>query len=108
MDHAEAAIQLAGAPDRAHDPEAVAARHRWTRTIAQQVLRDLGESGLATRTDGGYRFATDAADAPALPELLNLYHRHPVTLVRAIYAAPVPVKPLIRPVAPDNDSSANG
>jgi len=105
IDHAEAVLHLANAPNRAHDAETVAARHRWARGTAAQVLDDLAESGLATPTDGGYRLAPDAAGANALAGLDDLYHKHPVTLVRAIYAAPVRVKPLIRRARSDDDSA---
>jgi hypothetical protein len=103
MDHAEAALHLANAPTRSHEAETMAARHRWANGIAAQVLGDLADSGLATPADGGYRLSADASDANALAGLLELYHKHPVTLVRAIYAAPVAVKPLIRPARPEDN-----
>lgn len=107
MDHAEAVLHLADAPGQTHEAEQVAERHRWARGIAARVLADLADSGIATAVAGGYRLATDAPDAAAIANLSELYHRHPVKLVRAIYAAPVPVKPLFRPARPD-DGDANG
>jgi hypothetical protein len=105
MDHVEAVLQLADAPGETHAAESVASRHRWAHNVAHQVLRDLTDSGIATPVDGGYRLATEAVDAAALTSLNKLYHRHPVSLVRAIYAAPTPIKPLIRPPRKDDDPS---
>lgn len=102
MDHAEAVLHLSQAPGQTHNADAVAARHRWARATAAQVLDELTESGLATASGGGYRLA-DAADSATLARLDELYHRHPVILVRAIYAAPVPLRPLIRPSRADAD-----
>lgn len=106
MDHAEAVLHLAAAPSDAHDAAAVAARYRWGRGIAKQVLGDLTESGIATLMDGAYRLAPDSADPTALAGLRDLYHRQPVTLVRAIYAAPSPFRPLTRPASPRDDTSS--
>lgn len=107
MDHAEAVLHLADAPGQAHEAETVAERHRWARGIAARVLAELADTGIATAVPGGYRLASDGTDSAAIANLSELYHRHPVTLVRAIYAAPMPVKPLFRPERSD-DSSATG
>jgi len=107
MDHAEVALQLSKAPDQMHDADAVATRHRWAHETAVQVLNELTESGLAAVSGGRYRLATDAADSATLAHFAELYHRHPVTLVRAIYAAPLPVRPLIRPPRRDVNGSTN-
>jgi hypothetical protein len=108
MDHVEALLHLAGAPDQACSVEAVAAKHRWSRGIAQQVLHDLRDTGAAVSGDRGFRIATDTVDDPALQALNQLYHQHPVTLVRAIYAAPLRVKPLIRSAPPDDEATSSG
>jgi hypothetical protein len=104
MDHAEAVLHLADAPGQAHEAETVAARHRWARGIAARVLAELAESGIATAVEGGYRLAADVAEG-TISSLNDLYHRHPVTLVRAIYAAPVPIKSLSRPGRSDDAAS---
>jgi predicted RNase H-related nuclease YkuK (DUF458 family) len=101
MDHAEAALYLANAPDQAHQPETVAVDHRWSRGIAKQVLADLTETGLATAAGGAYRIEPSAYTAAALAELIELYNKRPVALVRAIYAAPVRMRPLLRPTRDD-------
>jgi hypothetical protein len=106
MDHAEAALYLAKAPDRAHRAESVAADHRWSGTIAQQVLTDLTETGLTTAAHGAYRIDLGPGTAAALAELADLYHKRPVALVRAMYGAPVRVKPLLRPALEDESGRA--
>jgi hypothetical protein len=100
IDHAEAALHLASEPNQTHGADEVAARYRWSREIASRVLADLTDTGFATAIDGRFQFAPSVADAGALADLRMLYHRHPVTLVSAIYAASVPMKPLIRPAMP--------
>ncbi|MEO6879116.1 MAG: hypothetical protein ABI205_11595, partial [Gemmatimonadaceae bacterium] len=49
-------------------------------------------AGLATGTDQGYRYKGGSADREALEALSLMYETRPVTLVRAIYARPTPVK----------------
>src|SRR5690349_20858128 len=105
MDHAEATLHLAESPDGAHQPNTVAGHHRWTEAVAAQVLDDLAESGLVVRDERGYRLAPGACDAAVMTALFELYHRQPVTLVRAIYAAPMPIKPFIRPALADDEAS---
>lgn len=97
MDHAEALLHLVAAPHDVHRVDAIATRHRWARGVAAQVLSDLADTGIAVRSDAGFRLAGDATDESALAHLFDLYHKHPVTLVRAIYAAPIRVQPLVRP-----------
>jgi hypothetical protein len=106
MDHAEAALFLADEPDRAHRPESVADRHRWSGGLARRVLADLTETGLTTAEHGAYRLDQTAASSAAMAELAELYHKRPVALVRAIYAAPVRVKPLLRPTLEDDPGHA--
>lgn len=103
MDHAEAALYLAAAADEAHRAELVAAEHRWSHAIANQVLADLTDSGLAVMDNGTYRIDMSDGARAGLAELAELYHKRPVALVRAIYAAPVRVKPFLRAVTEDGD-----
>ena len=105
IDHAEAALHLAEVADRAHAPPDLAALYRWSDGLAEQVLRDLVESGFAIAVDGGYKVADDVIGSDGLAELGTLYHKQPVTLVRAIYSAPLPMKPLIRPASEEAPSS---
>ncbi|HEY4129105.1 MAG TPA: hypothetical protein VGM50_00700 [Gemmatimonadaceae bacterium] len=103
IDHAEAVLHLFSAPHETHDVDAIARRYAWARGTAAQVLADLAKSGIAAPVDAGYRLAINATDSATLTALADLYHRHPVTLVRAIYAAPFPMAPLIRDDRPGED-----
>lgn len=103
MDHVEAALHLADAPNATHEADVIAARYRWGRGIAARVLADLVDSGFAFRDATGYRLAADAVDPSDLAGLADLYHRQPVTLARTIYSAPTPLKPLIRLTPRDGD-----
>ena len=102
MDHAEALLHLVDAPRDAHGLDAIAFSHRWTRGVAAQVMSDLVDTGIALQSDAGFTLASDATDGQSIARLAELYHRHPVKLVRAIYAAPFPIRPLIRPTHPDS------
>jgi hypothetical protein len=104
MDHAEVVLYLARHPDQPPDADEVAAQHRWAPGIAAQVLSDLTETGLATGTDGRFQLSSTAVEPGALEGLAALYHRHPVTLVRAVFASPVPMKPLVRLRAPGDEA----
>jgi hypothetical protein len=96
MDHAEVALYLSRHPDRAPDADELAEQHHWSREIAVQVLSDLTETGLTTATHGRFQLSSATVEPSALEGLAELYHRHPVALVSAIFASPVPMKPLIR------------
>jgi hypothetical protein len=104
MDHAEALLHLVDAPNDAHRLDAVATRHRWARAVAAQVLADLVDTGIAIQSNDGFRLATGAVDGSCLARLSELYHMHPVALVRAIYAAPFRVQPLVRPTRANSDT----
>lgn len=106
IDHAEAALELAEHPRRGHTIGTLAGRFRWTGDLTERVLDDLVASGLAVADDDGYRFAAQSADAALIGDLSSLYHKHPVTLVRTIYSAPLPVMPLVR--GSSDDASASG
>lgn len=95
MDHAEAALILAGERDRAHSVADVAEQQRWAKGTALDILDALTSSGLAVRTDDGYRLSGDVPGT-TMAALAALYHTRPVTLVSAIYATPLPVAPLLR------------
>lgn len=96
IDHAEVVLELAEHPERTHSIATLATRFHWTVEVTERVVRDLVESGLVAAQADGYRFVAQNGDAALIAELSSLYHRQPVTLVRAIYSAPLPVAPLVR------------
>jgi hypothetical protein len=92
MDHVEALLFLLRDREAHRRVEAVATAARLERSVAERVLSDLVGAGLAQRTEQGFRYHADPSDREAVEALKLMYDTRPVTLVRAIYARPTPVK----------------
>lgn len=93
MDHVQVLLHLHHQRDGGH-AEDVARAVELQGAVVAGALRDLASSGLLEQESetGRYRLRpTGPADTLALEELDALYHKRPVTLVRALYDRPATV-----------------
>lgn len=92
MDHVELLLKLhesAGAPMTVDE---LVARGHIDRAAVLRILRDFEAARVVHETDGAYRYTPSPKDQEAVRSLMDMYNSRPVTLVRAIYARPTPVK----------------
>jgi hypothetical protein len=92
MDHVELLRILSAEPITPVDIEALAATLRLESRVAREALQDLVAANLVSERDGAFVFTAPPRDREAVAALMQAYHTRPVTLIRAIYARPKPVK----------------
>ena len=92
MDHVELLRLFAAAPDTAFTSEMLSGALRADPRVVREALHDLVSVKLVAETDGRYTYAAATNDRTAVDALINAYNTRPVTLVRAIYARPKPIK----------------
>lgn len=93
MDHIELLLLLVEHPDRQWSVDELATELRRPPAAVREDAEGLAASGLAARPAGAsparYAYAPeDARLRTAVDELVELYRRRPVTLVRLIYSRP--------------------
>jgi len=57
-----------------------------------KALRDLEDAHLITRHGASYRVTQNSRDQAAVDAFVTAYNTRPVTLIRAVYARPSPVR----------------
>ena len=62
------------------------------RAQVASVLRDLANAKLIVAHDGLYRLTTNPRDRAAIEQFAETYNARPVTLIRAVYARPSPLR----------------
>jgi hypothetical protein len=92
MEHVELLRLFAGAPETTFTLEMLAGALRADPHLIRAALHDLAGAKLVGEVDGGFVYAANPHDRNAVAELIQAYNTRPVTLVRAIYARPKPVK----------------
>jgi hypothetical protein len=92
MDHVEVLRLLAAAPDTAFTADALSATLRSDPRVVREALHDLVAAKLVAANGGAYTYAATLDDREAVAALIHAYNTRPVTLVRAIYARPKPIK----------------
>jgi transcription initiation factor IIE alpha subunit len=58
----------------------------------QKALRDLEDAKLITSDGATYRVTQSARDREAVESFVTTYNTRPVTLIRAVYARPSPLR----------------
>src|SRR4051812_7878242 len=92
MDHVEVLRLLVARRTEPLDVDALAAQARINAETARRVILDLETAGIVQRDGDRTRYAPSARDHDAVVEIVGMYNSRPVTLVRAIYARPSPVR----------------
>jgi hypothetical protein len=92
MEHVEVLRLLAAAPETPFTVEMLAGALRADPHLIRAALHDLVGAKLVADNDGQFVYAASEHDRNAVAELIQAYNTRPVTLVRAIYARPKPVK----------------
>jgi hypothetical protein len=95
MDHVEVLLLLFGEADRRHHVEAIASATRIPEHLVHSAVADLVSAGLVVRADGEVSFNEASGARNAIAQLADLYNTRPVTLVRAIYSRPSPLKSFV-------------
>ena len=90
MDHVEALFHLRRRGGRTAAELAAAARIHPT--LLQRVLLDLTSAKLVVEQHGTFELTDTPRDRAAIDELVEVYNRRPVTLVRAVYGRPAAAK----------------
>jgi hypothetical protein len=92
MDHVEVLRAMRARAGADLSVDEIAAAVRLDRAILMRVLRDLEAAGAIREGQGAYRYDAVLREDAAIGELIEMYDTRPVTLVRAIYARPTPLK----------------
>jgi hypothetical protein len=92
MDHVDLLRVLSAEPITPVDAETLATAVRIDRRVAGAALQDLVAASLVNERDGAFVFAASPRDREAVAALVQAYNTRPVTLIRAIYARPKPIK----------------
>jgi hypothetical protein len=92
MDHVELLLKLHESVGAHLSVDDLVALGHIDRAAVIRILRDLEAAHVVLESDGAYRYAPSPGDADAVRSLMDMYNSRPVTLVRAIYARPTPVK----------------
>jgi hypothetical protein len=92
MEHVELLRLFVAAPDTAFTIDMLAGALRVSPHIVRDAVHELAEAKLISESDGKYVYAASPSDREAVVALVQAYNTRPVTLVRAIYARPKPVK----------------
>jgi hypothetical protein len=95
MDHVEVLLHLHAAADRRHEVRTIATATRIPEHMVHSAVIDLVHAGLALRGDGDVSFNEASGARPVIAQLADLYNTRPVTLVRAIYSRPSPLKSFV-------------
>ena len=90
MDHVEVLFRIARRAEAA--PDWLAHDAHIDRAQVASVLRDLANAKLIVAHDGLYRLTTNPRDRAAIEQFAETYNARPVTLIRAVYARPSPLR----------------
>ena len=90
MDHVEVLFQLAQAKDATL--ERLVETVHITATQLAKVLLDLEQARVITKDGASYRVTQNSGDRAAIDAFVTAYNTRPVTLIRAVYARPSPVR----------------
>ncbi|MES2176875.1 MAG: hypothetical protein V4550_03335 [Gemmatimonadota bacterium] len=88
LDHVAVLLAMRNAPDAAHQIAGLAVTTRLEAQVIERVARDLVSSGLLQRDGEMFRYAPVEEVRQTIDRLADMYHRKPVTLIRALYDRP--------------------
>ena len=90
MDHVEVLFRISRAGEAT--AEWLARDAHIEQTQVMKVLRDLEHAKLIVHDGESYRVTQTARDRAAVDEFAGTYNARPVTLIRAVYARPSPLR----------------
>jgi hypothetical protein len=92
MDHVEVIIRLHAVSTCPVTVDGIVGTSQMTATSAARVLSELEAAGIARRAQDGYYYDADTRERAAIDQLVEMYNIKPVTLIRAVYSRPNPVR----------------
>jgi hypothetical protein len=92
MDHVEVLRALHARREAELTSDELGAFVHLDRAMLKRVMRDLEGAGVVRDTGRGYEYSATSREDLAIAELIAMYNTKPVTLVRAIYARPTPLR----------------
>jgi len=90
MDHVEVLFQLAQADDLTF--ERLVQTVHVTPAQLGKVLQDLEQAKVITKHGASYRVTQNSRNRASIDAFVTAYNTRPVTLIRAIYARPSPIR----------------
>lgn len=92
MDHVELLVRLHAAPSDTFTVDDLASASHIDRATVVRICRDFQSADVVRESGDAYRYAPSSREHDAIAELVKMYDTRPVSLVRAVYARPTPIK----------------